>query len=549
MSSNTVLLCDKSWTILSFMGAHVSPDLSKGDQLIEKVSEPAQLAKDCDIRRHLTLTFPALGTSARALIKPFAKGYLVILSPCAPTADGIGMAELYEDAIAWARDCFESLFRDEYYQIHQLNNQLIDSKRSLARSNARLRQALDELEKTNAELETAQETAEKALDFAERANRSKTAFLSSVSHDIRTPLSAIAGFIELMEHDKNLTERQQSYLEKMHMSSDHLLGIINDVLDISRIESGKVVLSNEPFSILDQVEKIETIIRPQALDKHQMLAIDVKELSCDRLVGDAVRISQVMANLLSNAVKYTQEGGQIELKVASSPANRPNTARIRITVADNGCGMTPDFLERVFEPFARDRETESIQGTGLGMAITRNIVTLMGGTITVDSALGHGSRFEVEVELPVDNEPAPSANAKHNSPDATLAGLHILCAEDNSLNAEIRAAILEMEGASCLICQDGKELVKAFVASAPGEYDMILTDIQMPNMNGYDATRTIRALDRPDARSIPIIAMTANAFAEDAQACLDAGMDAHLSKPLDSARLAALAASFKFKKG
>lgn len=540
----TIALCNTTWEVISFMGESHTPFLGEGDCLRELVAEGDTLPHPLDARTHMTLSFPDANIEASALIKPFPKGFLVVMafgddSGC----DGaLEMAELYEDAVAWARDHLDSIFRDEYYHIHMLNNQLVDSKRALARSNSRLHQALEELEQTNGELERAHKTAEQALELAERASRSKTAFLASVSHDIRTPLNAITGLIELTEHTGELSKRQQGYLNKMRSSSMHLLGIINDVLDISRIESGKLELSKESIDVAEQIEQVEAVISPQASGKGQVLAVDTGKLAATKVVGDGVRLRQVLTNLLSNAVKYTPEGGRIELVAENVACDKEGFAGLRLAVADNGCGMTPEFAAHVFDPFSREESAEGVQGTGLGMAITRDIVTAMGGTIGVETASGEGSRFTVELELPVDANPTASSVAAAADESASLEGLHLLAAEDNELNAEILKAMLAMNGAQCTVLSNGKEALDTFRNAVPGTFDAVLLDVQMPVMDGYATARALRALDRDDAREIPIIAMTANAFSEDARKCLDAGMDAHLSKSLDMGKLASVVA-------
>lgn len=476
--------------------------------------------------------------AAPALIRSFPSGFLVLLRSQKPDADGIDAAEIYEDAVSWAKDCFEGIFRNEYYEIQRLNNQLIDSKRALARSNSRLQQAMEEVQQTNRELEAAHETVQQALRLAEQANRSKTAFLASVSHDIRTPMNAIVGFISLLERDNALSENQKAYLGKMRASSQHLLGLINDVLDISKIETDGMNLEQKPLSISAQVEQVETMILAQAKAKQQDFSVKMGQLSHDRVLCDAVRLRQVLMNLLSNAVKYTANGGTICLEIAEMPCRKPGCMGVRFSVSDNGCGMSPEFAAHVFDPFVRDERVAEIQGTGLGMAITKNIVDKMGGTIRVSSAINAGSCFTVQLELPIDTDMAEQSRAgSPETAEASLKGKHFLCAEDNDLNAEILQALLQMEGASSDFCANGLEAVEAFAAAEPGRYDAILMDVQMPVMNGLDATRAIRRSESPIARTIPIIAMTANAFSEDVQRCLASGMDAHIAKPIDIAAL------------
>ncbi len=504
------------------------------------------------------------------------------------------------------------------------------------------RQSNATLEKLNAELQS--------------ATRAKSEFLANMSHDIRTPMNAIVGITDLMAHDRDASDKMHTYIEKVRMSSRHLLSLINDVLDMSKIESSEVVLNQDMVSLAEQVGQVDSIIRSQTNERGQTFNIRVHTIAHEYLIGDSVRLRQILLNLLSNAVKYTPNGGTINFDLAEIPCADPDSAALRITVEDTGYGMEPEFMEHIFEPFTRAENsmTNKVQGTGLGMAITKNIVDLMGGTITVQSELNKGSRFEVMLTLPIDHRVKPSLSAKrilllsddavfcHNvsaslqefkisfitaatvadaekqlqeksadlilvnghldDPDLAgivqrlrssaqnavllfccdyaqseqvhdmlvksgaddliarpfflsnlsrtvnrvqghvseseirgsgLKGLRFLCAEDNELNAEILQAVLEVNKASCVIYPNGKELVKAFAEVKPGDYDAILMDIQMSVMNGLDATRAIRNSKNPLGRTIPIVAMTANAFTEDIQQCLDAGMDAHVSKPLD----------------
>lgn len=539
MALNAVFLCDKTWHIQAFMQCSPELPLEKGMDLTVITEQGQSLLSDFGPRCRLELTFPQWSISACALIRAYPQGNLVLITTDQVASESMRVAEVYEDAVEWARDRMDGLFRSEYYMIQQLNNQLVDSKRALARSNSQLHRALEEVEHTNQELVAAQESVQRALQAAERADRSKTNFLASVSHDIRTPMNAIVGFISLLEPAGNLTEEQKCYLHKMRTSSQHLLGLINDVLEISKIETGEIVLDAKPLSLTSQVEWVDTVIRPQAKAKEQRFLVDAEKLNHHNFIGDDVRLRQILMNLLSNAVKYTPNGGEIRLEIAEGPSHKAGCAAVWISVSDNGCGMSPEFAKRVFEPFVRDKRVSEIQGTGLGMAITKNIVKLMGGTISVQSELNRGSRFTVSLELPIDGGAAEKELPKEqaNVSDAVLKGKRFLCAEDNELNKEILEALLQMNGASCMICSNGKEILKVFSQVRPGEYDAILMDVQMPVMNGLEATRAIRASRNPLGKTIPIIAMTANAFTEDIQNCLDAGMDAHVSKPLEIAVL------------
>ncbi len=505
-----------------------------------------------------------------------------------------------------------------------------------------------------------------ALKAAQAASNSKTMFLSNMSHDIRTPMNAVLGFANLLSMDAENPAKVREYTKKITASGQHLLRLINDVLDVSKIESGKVVLNYEAFTLSDVVASVEAIIVPMAKEKKQEFHVEVTGIRHEYLMGDETRINQVLINLLSNAVKYTQEGGHIRMRIIGLKQRTGQYEHIRIEVEDDGFGMTPEYLETIFDAFTRaeNSTTNKVQGTGLGMAITKSIVELMGGTIDVVSEVDQGSLFRVEVELRIqeaqedsqfwirrgisrilavdedvencesmrelmsetgvsletagleealrrltgDNEAAyqlvlfdwdiPESDGikavrklrealpgsipilllaeydadgmeealatentevltkpffasalrmkiaemqedtdreKEKEPEKadSLEGLHFLAAEDNEINAEILTEVLKMEGASCEIVENGRLAVERFEQAAEGEFDAILMDVQMPVLNGYDAARAIRSLTREDAQRIPIIAMTADAFAEDEKAALDAGMNAHVAKPLD----------------
>lgn len=502
-----------------------------------------------------------------------------------------------------------------------------------------------------------------ALRAAQIASESKTTFLSNMSHDIRTPMNAVLGFTTLLSTDAENPAKVREYTKKIMASSQHLLSLINDILDVSKIESGKVVLNYETFALNDIISSVETIIRPMAEARRQAFHLEVTGICHEYLVGDETRINQVLINLLSNAVKYTPEGGQIWLRVIGLKQRSSQYEHIRIEVEDNGYGMTPEYLKTIFDAFTRaeNSTTNKVQGTGLGMAITKSIVELMGGSIEVFSEVDQGSLFRVDIELRIleaqaDREfwekrgisrivalckdaescsniqalmkdtgvqmdittnweeaarqiqnpgagcqvilldwdahgaqaakelqkvlPAavpilfltesgaeeietalqaecvnvlakpffvsafqkkiaelwtePAEEGKLELATANgLQGMHFLVAEDNEINAEILTELLNVEEATCEIVENGQLAVERFQQAAEGEFDAILMDVQMPVMNGHDAAKAIRSLLRNDAGCIPIIAMTANAFAEDEKAALDAGMNAHVPKPLD----------------
>ncbi len=507
-----------------------------------------------------------------------------------------------------------------------------------------------------------------ALQAAQLASNSKTTFLSNMSHDIRTPMNAVLGFTALLARDAENPDKVKEYTKKITASGQHLLSLINDILDVSKIESGKVVLNLDEFTLNDLVSSVDAIIRPMAKTKNQNFYVEVTGIKHEYLLGDETRINQILINLLSNAVKYTPENGSIWFRIIGLKQRSSQYEHIRIEVQDNGYGMTPEYLGTIFDAFTRaeNSTTNKVQGTGLGMAITKNIVELMGGTIDVTSEVDKGSLFRVDIEfripeshankqfwksngisriLAVNGDPEICKNIQtlmkgmgvladtafsaeeamriledipmkksynlflldYNIPDMdciqvaekirdimpdnvpvlfladydtegiekvlriknsgiltkpffvsafkekveemqkvlkdrsipdieqdnNLEGLHFLAAEDNEINAEILSEILLIEGAECEIVGNGKLAVERFINSTEGEFDAILMDVQMPVMNGYDATRAIRALERKDAAKIPIIAMTANAFAEDEKEAIKAGMDVHMAKPID----------------
>ena len=507
-----------------------------------------------------------------------------------------------------------------------------------------------------AELQISQEKLQEALVQAEHANAAKTTFLSNMSHDIRTPMNAIVGITGLMSREPGLSDRLHNYIYKVQLSSQHLLSLINDVLDMSKIESGEVSLNREPVSFAEIIGQIDSIIRSQTNELGQSFLLRVHKVAHEYIMSDGLRLRQLLINLLSNATKYTPHGGSITFDLMECPCDKEGYAAYRIIVEDTGYGMAPEFITHLFEPFAREENsrTSQVQGTGLGMAIAKNIVDMMGGTIRVESEIGKGTRFEVDLAFEIDynadmktdlgsallitddevlreNMAASMREAnvhfytaatraeaadlmKQQNMDIVLIGGHLadeeladkvalirsaakdailiffvdyvradqieevvsacradgliprpfflsnllrtierirsadtcvdkrksslqgkrfLCAEDNQLNAEILTAVLEDKGASCKICRNGQEIVDAFASVQPGEYDAILMDVQMPRMNGLEATKIIRSGENPLGKTIPIIAMTANAFTEDIQDCLNAGMNAHIAKPID----------------
>ena len=511
------------------------------------------------------------------------------------------------------------------------------------------------LEKTNEELSKAKNETEEALAIARYATNAKSQFLANMSHDIRTPMNAIVGISKLMENEVNNPEKLSYYISKLHHSSEYMLGLINDILDMSKIESGDIHINMAPVKMAEQVGQIESIIRAQSNEKNQEFTVIAHEIRHEYVIGDSVRLRQMFMNLLSNAVKYTQSEGHIRFELEEVPSEKEGYAKILTTVIDDGYGMSKEFQKKMFEPFAREVNslTNKVSGTGLGLPITKSVVEMMGGSIECESALGKGTRFDVWLEVPIDpdshaskeirkvllvsqeemlvtnlrsslaeretelvvlaNEEEALSYLDSNKVDvillsgylskkdlksivsklkakqdayvfcvdyaykervrdtlvssgvdgliarpffyenllialdnakkkpsqeeeenrSSLRGKRFLCAEDNELNAEILEALLTMQGASCTIYPNGEEIVKAFSSVKKGDYDAILMDVQMPIMNGLEATKAIREGENPLGKEMIIVAMTANAFSNDVKECLEAGMNAHLSKPLD----------------
>ena len=383
-----------------------------------------------------------------------------------------------------------------------------------------------------------QDALSEALDMAQAANKAKTSFLGSVSHDIRTPMNAIMGLTMLLKEEADNPELVLEYTRRIDVASQHLLGLINDVLDMNKIEDGSATLNVTELTPDEIIEGLNTIIRPQAEAKNQQFEISVSPFACEHLLGDKLRINQILINILSNSVKYTQEGGRIELRVTEMPQRVKDHSHIQFVVRDNGQGMSEEYLKVIFDPFTReDSRTHLIQGTGLGMAITKSLVDLMGGSIQVDSVLDEGSTFTVELDLRIQKKAVRSGARKEKAAPGSvdgsvISGKHFLVVDDVEVNRLILVKILGTLGATCDIAENGKLALDKFAASRPGEFDIILMDVQMPVMDGHEATRAIRACAHPEAKSVSIIAMTANAFVDDVRDALAAGMDAHVSKPI-----------------
>lgn len=388
------------------------------------------------------------------------------------------------------------------------------------------------IEEQNAALERQQKELAQALDMAESASRAKTAFLNGMSHDIRTPMNAIMGYSQLAEKHAEEPDLVEYYLGKIDQSSSYLLSLINNILDMSRIESGHVELSEEPDSVRDILRSAADLMNFDAKKKKLEFVQDIGGVSDRIVMVDRMRLNRILLNILSNAVKYTPEGGSVTLYAREElPTARPGFVDYEIRVSDNGMGMSEEFLRKIFEPFTRVRSStvSGIQGTGLGMAITKGIVDLFGGNISIKSEEGHGTEVTVRLTLKLTEE------ARHEAAAQTydFHGKHILFVEDNEMNREIAVEILEEAGFILDNAENGAVAVEKVVASKPGDYDLILMDIQMPVMNGYEATRKIRALDDRGLAGIPIVAMTADAFEEDRALAFEAGMNEHIPKPID----------------
>lgn len=424
--------------------------------------------------------------------------------------------------------------------MRRLQKEAVEAER---RTNDKLALINEQLDQKNADLSKAVQVAENAFEVAENANHAKSDFLANMSHDIRTPMNAIMGMTTLIEHDAQLPDKVREYTKKIQCSSQHLLGIINDVLDMSKIESGTTIINVGEFYLPELLEQMDTAFRPQTDAKKQKFEIKIQNLEHKWLLGDSMRLLQILNNLLSNAYKYTPAGGTICIEVQEMEQSSSSYAKVCFKVMDNGIGMSREFLAQIYDSFTREEcsVTNTIQGTGIGMSIVKSLVDLMGGSIDVESMQGKGTCFELILDFRISEKTVTDCSKQKEEKEETdtsqLRGMHFLCAEDNELNAEILKELLHMEGADCVICPNGRAVVETFEQSAPGDYDMILMDVQMPVMNGYEAAKAIRRGNHPLALAIPIVAMTANAFSEDVQKSLSAGMNAHISKPMDMKKL------------
>ena len=392
---------------------------------------------------------------------------------------------------------------------------------------AHQKQELEKDEKYKAELLI-------AAKKAEAANEAKTEFLQRMSHDIRTPINGICGMVNMADHYADDMEKQTEYRTKVKEASNLLLELVNDVLDMSKLESGEVVLEESPFNLSKIFEEVLVVIEQIAAEQNIRIVWEKKEITHRDLIGSPGYVKRVMMNILSNAMKYNKENGQIYISCIEIPSEQPETTTMEFACRDTGIGMAEEFQKHIFEPFAQEHagSRTKFAGTGLGMPISKKLIEKMGGTITFESAEGIGTTFVIRVPFKIDLD-ADKREEQKDVSENSIKGLHILLAEDNELNMEIAEFVLQNEGADVTKAWNGQEAVELFRNSKPGEFNVILMDIMMPVVNGYEATKMIRSLDREDAKKIPIIAMTANAFTEDRIRAKKAGMDEHIAKPVD----------------
>ena len=374
-----------------------------------------------------------------------------------------------------------------------------------------------------------------AAKKAEAANEAKTEFLQRMSHDIRTPINGICGMVNMADHYADDMEKQKEYRTKVKEASNLLLELVNDVLDMSKLESGEIVLEEIPFNLSSIYREVFVVIEQVAAEQNLQIVWEKKEITHRDLIGSPRYVKRVMMNILSNAMKYNRENGHIYISCIEIPSGQPETTTMEFVCRDTGIGMAEEFQKHIFEPFAQEHagSRTRFSGTGLGMPISKKLIEKMGGTITFESAEGIGTTFVIRVPFKIDLD-VDIREEQADVSEKSIKGLHILLAEDNELNMEIAEFVLQNEGAEVSKAWNGEETVELFRKSESGEFDAILMDIMMPVMNGYEATKMIRSLDREDAKVIPIIAMTANAFTEDRLRAKEAGMNEHIAKPFDA---------------
>ena len=374
-----------------------------------------------------------------------------------------------------------------------------------------------------------------AAKKAEAANRAKTEFLQRMSHDIRTPINGIRGMVNMADHYADDIEKQKEYRTKVKEASNLLLELVNDVLDMSKLESGEIVLEEVPFNLSSISEEVLVVIEQMAAEQNIRIMCEKKEIIHRNFIGSPVYVKRVMMNILSNAVKYNRENGHVYISCMEIPSEQPEMTMMEFVCRDTGVGMADEFQKHIFEPFAQEHagSRTKFAGTGLGMPITKKLVEKMGGTITFESKKGIGTTFVIRIPFKIDMDSDKGKKQTDVSDEKSIKGLHILLTEDNELNMEIAEFMLQNEGADVEKAWNGQEAVELFKKSEPGEFDVILMDIMMPVMNGYEAAKMIRSLEREDAKKVPIIAMTANAFTEDRIRAKEAEMDEHVAKPVD----------------
>lgn len=526
-----VLLCNKEWNIVKIKQNVSGLSLKPGDCLADVVQDVDELTENDEKQYSLFLTFRENGMTLSTLVRSFQEGNLVILSHVRSDADFVEFNNEYLDFVEWVENHLEGFYHSEYFQIQKLNNQLIDSQRALIRSKRNLEMALEENKKINRKISEARQAAE-------QASRSKTQFLANMSHDIRTPMNGIIGMLNIADRYVDNPDEVKKYHQKIRMASEYLLSLINDVLDMRKIDQKDIMLLEESVNLRDVIENCRDILEAKAGEQEITLdTTGMAEFNPPQLMASEVHLRQIFMNIISNAIKYNKYGGKIFIQ-AIVLEQTEDKVTCRFSVTDTGIGMSEDFQKQMFEPFTQEHgeNRSEFKGTGLGLSIVKRIIEEMGGEIRVESELDIGTKFSWDLTFPIDK--AINERAE-NIPDriVTLRGIRVLAAEDNSLNSEILKFILEDMGINVNLVENGELAVKAFQESRPGEYAMILMDIMMPVMDGYEASRIIRNMKRPDAAKIPIIALTANAFAEDIVRSSEAGMDAHITKPIDENKL------------